>query len=197
MTQATAAEGSPRVDGATDPHTGWAMPESRPSVPREAKTARARLVSALCFGAVSVAMAVVGLFVALLGGLLGGIGAFVGFLGVGGIPAALILGWTFGPRAGWAPRDQLAGFGFGVGALAVLIGDLTVVASAVAGSTIGAEPGASGLAGSAIVVYVVGLVVLGLPALIVTVLASWAWMALLRRVAASQVARRDPVATTT
>ena len=196
MTQATPAESNQGVDGAAGPQTSLTMPAPGRHLPPEATTRRARLVSALCFGAVCVAMGVVGLFVGMFGGLLGGTGAFVGFLGVGGIPAALILGWIFGPRAGWAPRDQLGGFGFGVGALAVLIGDLTVVASAVAWSTIGADPGAPGLVGSAIVAYVVGLLFFGLPALVVTVLASWAWMALLRRVVASQAAGRDRVATT-
>ena len=196
MTQATAAESSPRVDAAPEPSGGWTTSGPRRGLPPEATTRRARLVSALCFGAVCVAMIVAGLVGAQLGGAFLVVGVLAGFFGVYGIPAALILDWTFGPRAGWAPRSELAGFGFRVGALAVLIGDLTVVGSTVVWSNVGGVRDGSDLGGIAIGAYILGLLIVGLPALVATVPASWAWIAVLRRVVAWQAGGRGSPATT-
>jgi hypothetical protein len=120
------------------------------------------------------------------GGSIAGVGAIVALLGLYGIPAALILGWTFAPRAGWAPGDEVAGLGAGVGALAVVIGDLTVACtflfSAVTSTTSSAVDLGPSLAG----IFGLGLLFFGLPALIATVPASWAWIALFRSVVAAQ-----------
>lgn len=196
MPQATTTQGNSGVDGAAEPDSHRTALTPKLALPEEATAARARLVSSLCFGAVCLAMIVAGLVGAQLGGAFLVVGILLGFFGLYGIPAALILGWIFGPRAGWAPRSELAGFGFGVGALAVLIGDLTVVGSTVVWSNIGGVHDGSDLGGVAIVTYVLGLIIVGLPALIATVPASWAWIALLRRVVAWQVARRPSLATT-
>lgn len=188
MTQATPAEGTLPDGSAPTASAGWTIAVEPRPLPPVATTWRARLVSALCFGGVCVAMVGAGFAAAQFGGIIGGIGSLIGLLGLYGIPAALLLGWIFGPRAGWGTREELAGFGFKVGALAVVIGDLTVVVATLIGATTSRELGPD-LVGIAVAFYSAGLIIFGLPALIATVPASWVWMALLRRIVASRAAR--------
>jgi hypothetical protein len=147
-----------------------------------ATSPRARLVSALCFGGICVAMIGAGLVVAAFGSeSVGGIGVVVASLGLLGIPAALILGWVFAPSAGWAAPEEVPGLGAGVGALAVVIGDLTtVVCTFLVGAAPSSASSAADLGPSLVGIFALGLVFFGLPALIATVLASWAWIALFR-----------------
>jgi len=174
------------ADSTAVARTAWMTP-SLPAIPPVARSARARLVSALCFGGVCVAMIGAGGVVALFGGeAVAGIGAVVAWLGLFGIPAALILGWIFGPRAGWAARDEGAGLGAGVGALAVVIGDLTVVCTFLFTAATSNTSSAAELGPSLVGIFGLGLLFFGLPALIATVPAAWAWIALFRCVVAAQ-----------
>jgi hypothetical protein len=183
----TIVPATPTADATATAGAAWTIPSAR-AIPPVATSARARLVSALCFGGVCVGMIGSGGVVALFGhGSVSDVGAIVAWLGLFGIPAALILGWIFAPRAGWAAGDEVAGLGAVVGALAVVIGDLTVVCiflfSAGTSSTSSVDLGPS-LVG----IFGLGLLFFGLPALIATVPASWAWIALFRRVVAAQPA---------
>jgi hypothetical protein len=171
MTQATDVEGAGRRE-----------------LPHEAKAWRARLVSSFVFGGVCVAMIGAGILAAQLGDAGAAIGITVGAMGLYGIPAALLLGWIFGPRAGWGSSDERPGFGFKVGALAVVIGDLTVVLITVVLSGFGHEIGPEA-PGIAVLAFGLGLLIFGLPALVVTVPASWIWMSVLRRIVIARAPR--------
>ena len=166
--------------------TAWRTPSPR-VIPPVAKSARARLVSALCFAGVCIALMGAGDLVAVFGGgSVAGVGAVVALLGLFGIPAALILGWIFAPRAGWAAGDEVAGLGAGVGALAVVIGDLTVVCTFLVAAGASSTSQAVDLGPSLIGIFGLGLLFFGLPALLATVPASLAWIALFRSVVAAQ-----------
>jgi hypothetical protein len=94
MTQATDVEGAERQE-----------------FPLEATKWRARLVSSLVFGGVCGAMVVAGIVAAQFSDAGAVIGITVGALGLYGIPAALVLGWVFGPRAVGAPGKGSPGTG--------------------------------------------------------------------------------------
>jgi hypothetical protein len=184
----TIASRTRTTDGTAVARTAWLIPSPR-AIPPVAKSAPARLVSALCFASVCIALIGAGDLVAVFGGgSVAGVGVIVALLGLYGIPAALILGWIFAPRAGWAAGDEVAGLGAGVGALAVVIGDLTVACTFLGTAGASSTSPAVDLGPSLIGIFGLGLLFFGLPALLATVPASLAWIALFRSVVAAQPA---------
>lgn len=167
----------------------WRLLARRRQAPPEARAWQARLASALCFAAVCVGMVAVGAALARADDPIGAVGLLLGFFGSCGIPAALFLGWRFGPRAAWSDPDELLGLACGVGILAVLIGDATVVVvDALSMGLAGVGPFAE-LVPGVLMFFLMGLLFFGLPALLATVPASLIWIVVYRTVVARRLRR--------
>jgi hypothetical protein len=162
------------------PIFSWVKPLPRPTLPAHASSIRARTASAVTFVLVCLGLVAISGLLAINGV---GLAGWPAFLGIFGIPAAAILGWTFGPRAGWGTHDEAVPLCGQVALLAVLIGDVTVVLAFAI--PVGWADG--GILAVAIICALVGLVLFGIPALIVILPASLAWIAILRIVVAPRI----------
>jgi hypothetical protein len=104
------------------------------------------------------------------------------FLGLG-IPAAAIAGWLLGPSV-WS-GGRLAGPTLGMGMLTVAIADALFVL----GATATPSEAAAGAIGRYVALWVVGLVLVGIPMLFVTVPCGLLWAFIMRKLARDGIGR--------
>jgi hypothetical protein len=104
------------------------------------------------------------------------------FLGLG-VPAAAIAGWLLGPSV-WR-GGGLAGPTLGMGMLTVAIADALFVL----GATATPSEAAAGAIGRYVALWVVGLVLVGIPMLIVTVPCGLLWVFIMRKLARDGIGR--------
>jgi hypothetical protein len=119
-----------------------------------------------------------------------GIAGIAGLVGTGlgapflllGIPAAMAAGWVLAPRVG--PSTDLAGLGAAMGGLTVVLADTMLMVGAAAASldSNGDMPRdlVAGVIGMTFF-WMVGLLVVGLPVLILTIPCGVLWVFLVRR----------------
>jgi hypothetical protein len=114
--------------------------------------------------------------IAVVAALLGFAISQSGFLGVG-VPAAAIAGWVLGP--GIRARGGLVGPAFGMTILTIAVADGLFILGA-AGNPGGAT--AEGIWGY-VALWAIGLVIIGIPMLILTVPCALIWAYIVRRLA--------------
>jgi hypothetical protein len=111
---------------------------------------------------------------------LAGLAAGVPLLALG-IPAAAVAGGIVGPRV--RPDRGVVGVGLAMAVLTVLVADTIVVGGLGLAGLAGSSPDASLISAAvgALFLWTVGLIVVGIPALAVTIPCGLAWAALARR----------------
>lgn len=175
-----------------------AAPAFDPVVTRDSAATVSRLPGFLIGGGLPLAVAIIAMAAerALSGerGDAGGVLGFLSFVGLLGVPIGALLGWLMAPRAARAgSTGETVALGLGVAGVAVVLGTLEVSALfliplVAAGQSAGsAGDGAVTLAFGFVVVPVLGLLIFGLPAFVIT-----APIAILGAALVRALARRTP-----